>query len=519
MKRIMVLMLALIMLAGLTVGCNTTTNTPDAGQTSMTGQSQNEPELSGAKDTLIVGISSEPTSLNPVETSLVYNDAVLRLIYDNLIRLDDEMNYVPHLAESYEAISDTEWKFVLRESIRFSDGTPLTSEDVKASIEACNASAALSSFAAWLDEVRIEDDRTFVIVTKTPSSRILLDLAQYSYIAPKKLLDDTEYRFNEKPIGSGPYTLVEWKLGDRLIFKANEDYFLKEDKAKIPNLIWRIMPEGIARTIAIQEGEVDFLYDVQASDLPKLKDDQNIEVFSTPYSSPFYLCFNLKRPGMDNLYVRKAIAAAINRDNAVLLATNGYATPIISCAASGLLGSSDDGAEAYNVEKAKEYMAMSGLPEDQRTFTVLTKEEPFKIALESIQSDLLEIGVTLKIDMLDTATYTARGADGDFDMITGKSGVADILVYANSAFRTGAFVNFNFLADDYVDDLIDKGSQILDSAKREALIKELVTYCNENCFRTGIYQLSTTRAYNVKLKGFETNIVSLDRYNKLYWAE
>ena len=164
-------------------------------------------------------------------------------------------------------------------------------------------------------------------------------------------------------------------------------------------------------------------------------------------------------------------------------------------------------------------MAMSGLPEDQRTFTVLTKEEPFKIALESIQSDLLEIGVTLKIDMLDTATYTARGADGDFDMITGKSGVADILVYANSAFRTGAFVNFNFLADDYVDDLIDKGSQILDSAKREAIIKELVTYCNENCFRTGIYQLSTTRAYNVKLKGFETNIVSLDRYNKLYWAE
>ena len=112
MKRIMVLMLALIMLAGLTVGCNTTTNTPDAGQTSMTGQSQNEPELSGAKDTLIVGISSEPTSLNPVETSLVYNDAVLRLIYDNLIRLDDEMNYVPHLAESYEAIPNGNSCFV-----------------------------------------------------------------------------------------------------------------------------------------------------------------------------------------------------------------------------------------------------------------------------------------------------------------------------------------------------------------------------------------------------------------------
>jgi len=481
------------------------------------GQNNAEEGTGEAKDTLIVGISTEPTSLNPVETSLMYNDAVLRLIYDNLILLDDEMNFVPHLVESYEALSDVEWKFVLRENIKFSDGSDLTSEDVKASIEACNASPALSSFAAWLDEVRIVDDRTFIIVTNAPSSRLLLDLAQYSYIAPKELLENPEYKFNENPIGSGPYKLVDWKLGDRLVFVRNEDYFLAEAKAKIPNLIWRIMPEGIARTIALQSGEVDFLYDVQASDLQKLEADENITVFSTPYSSPFYLCFNLNRPGMDNVYVRKAIAAAINRDNASLLATNGYSTPIISCVASGLLGSTDEGAEPYDVEQAKEYMEMSGLPEDQRQFTVLTKEEPFKIALESIQSDLLEIGIELKIEMLDAATYTARGADGDFDMITGKSGVADILIYANSAFRTGAFVNFNFLADPYVDGLIDEGSKTLDPEAREAIIIELVTYCNENCFRTGIYQLATTRAFNKDLKGFKTNLISLDRYSLLSW--
>lgn len=504
MKKILCFLIVALMAAVSLMGCSAS-GTQDGG--------------SEKRDTLTVGISTEPTSLDPVETSLVYNDAVLRLLYDNLIRLDENMNYIPHLAESYEAISDTEWRFVLRENIKFTDGSAMTSEDVKASIEACNASAALSSFAAWLKEVRVEDERTFVIETIEPSSRILLDLAQYSYVAPKKLLEDHNYNYNKTPIGSGPYKLVEWRLGDRLIFEANEDYFLEEDEAKIKNLVWRIMPEGIARTIALQEGEVDFLYDVQASDLPKLDEDETIEVFSTPYSSPFYLCFNLNKPGMDNIYVRKAIAAAIDREKAVLLATNGYSTPIISCAASGLLGSTDDGAEPYNVEKAKEYMEMSGLPEDQRTFTVLTKEEPFKIALVSIQADLLEIGIDLKIEMLDPATYNARGADGDFDMMTGKSGVADILIYANSAFRSGAFVNFNFLEDPYVDGLIDEGSRTLDDGEREKIVKELVTYCNENCFRTGIYQLSTTRAYNADLKGFETNLISLDRYNTIYWAE
>ena len=471
------------------------------------------------KDTLSIAVSTGPTSLDPVETSLMYNDAVLRLLYDNLIRLDANMNFIPHLVESYDPVSDTEWRFLLRDGIRFSDGTPMTTEDVKASIEACNKSRALGSFAAWLKEVRIEDERTFVIVTREPTERLLLDLAQYSYVVPKKLLTEPNYRFNEKPIGSGPYKLVEWEPGNRLVFVANEDYFLPDDKARIPNLIWRIIPDGTERTLALRNGEVDFLYDVWANDLKELEEDPRIEVFSIPYSSPFYLCFNLKKPGMDNLNVRKAIAAAINRDNAVQLATGGYATPLISCAASGLLGSTDDGAQPYDLEKAREFMEKSGLPEDKRTFTVLTKEEPFKTALESIRSDLEEIGVTLNVQMLDTATYTARGADGDFDMITGKSGVADILIYANSAFKTGAFVNFNFLSDEYVDDLIDEGSRTLDATKREEIVTKLVTYCNENCFRTGIYQLSTTRAFDARLKGFETNLISFDRYNKLHWSE
>ena len=75
------------------------------------------------KDTLSIAVSTGPTSLDPVETSLMYNDAVLRLLYDNLIRLDANMNFIPHLVESYDPVSDTEWRFLLRDGIRFSDGT------------------------------------------------------------------------------------------------------------------------------------------------------------------------------------------------------------------------------------------------------------------------------------------------------------------------------------------------------------------------------------------------------------
>ncbi|HOG00548.1 MAG: Glutathione-binding protein GsiB precursor [Firmicutes bacterium ADurb.Bin248] len=521
MKRLVSLLLVSVMLMGAIVGCTAKTPADDTQQSPPPATGNVPAESAGPaepakKDTLVVGISVEPQTLNVAEVGLLYTDTVNRLLYDTLVRLDQDMNVVPQLAESFEPLSDTEWKFVLREGVKFSDGSVVTSEDAKASIELVAASAAIGAYAGWLKEIKIIDERTFIVVTKQPSERMLADLCTYSFIVPKKLID-SGYNFSEGPVGTGPYRLVEWKRGDRLIFVANDEYFLEEDRAAIKNLIWRIMPEGIARTIALENGEVDFLFDVQASDLKQLEANENIEVYSTPYASPFYIAFNLNKPGMDNLNVRKAIAAAINRDNATLLATDGYSPTFYSCAIPGMLGSTNENAEPYNVEKAKEYIAASGLSGDQLKFTVICKEEPFKIALESIQADLLEIGVALDVQMMDTATYTARGAEGSFDMITGKYNAFDLLAYAEGAFKTGAAFNFNFISDPYIDGLIEKGTGTIDNEARGAIIEELISYCNGLALRTGIYQLTTIRAFNKDLGGFTTNLNSYDRFNKLYW--
>jgi peptide/nickel transport system substrate-binding protein len=524
MKRIVnLVLLAAMVLAMLTAcaGNTTATEAPAATEAALTEvATEATTDIAATEavkdDTLIVAVSTEPQTLNVADVALLYTDAVLRLLYSNLVRLDSDMTYVPDLAESYEAISDTEWKFVLREGVTFSDGTPVTSEDCAASIQLVHDSAAIGAYAAWLKEVKIIDDRTFVIVTEEPSERILLDLAHYNYIVPKKLIDEG-YNFSENPVGTGPYTLVEWKLGDRLVFKAREDYFNPEEAAQIENLIWRIMPEGVSRTIALENGEVDFLYDVQATDLAQLSENPEITVYSTDYASPFYLAFNTTKPGMDDINVRKAIASAINRDNATLLATNGYSSTITSAFAPNLLGSSDVNAVGYDVAKAKEYMAASAYNGQTLTYTVITKEEPFKIALESVQADLLEIGINLQIELLDASTYTARGKAGEFDMIVGKYGTSDLLIYAAGAFKTGGAFNFNFVSDEYIDNLIDTGLKTIDQEERAAIITELVEYVNDQCYRTGIYLLTTTRAFNANLDGFETNLESYDQINKLYW--
>lgn len=511
MKRIAVTMLTLVMMLGLLVGCGggSKTQTPDNGP-----QPQGSDSSAVSKETLTIAVSTEPTSLNVGETNLVYDIEVWQMIYSRLIRYDADMRFENDLVESYENLSDTEWKFTLRQGIKFSDGSALTSEDVSASLWAIHDSAAVAAYAAWLDEVEIVDDYNFIIHTDGPSARMLMDLAQSCFIVPSELLE-SGYNFNEAPVGSGPYVLTEWVKGDHLSFIANEDYYISENVPAIKNVTYRIIPEGVSRTIALQNGEVDYLYDVQASDVETLRADSNVEVFSDVCASPFYLCYNLDKPIMQEINVRKAIAMGINRENASLVATGGLAEPLYSGFAMGLLGSSDEKAVRYDPDTAKELLA--GYTAEQLTFNIVTKEEVFRVALESVQADMNEIGVTLKITMVDNATYTNLASSGDYDMVVGKVTGVNQLATLQSSMQTGAPYGQCHLSDAFVDESLEKALTIVDDAQRAEVIKSVIDYCDENCYRIGIYQLCNTRAYNASLRGFECNMTGYDRFEKLTW--
>jgi len=534
MKKVGILFLALVLVISMMTACTKTTppeetaigsepvtesevtvesEVPVESEATAEVEDDTETEVT-TKDRIILAISTSPDTFDPNYEGILFNDAVLRLVYDGLIRLTENNEFEPWLAESYEAISDTEWKFTLRD-VYFSDGTKVTSEDCAASIQATHDSATLAPYASWLDSVEILDEKNFIIHTVTPSSRIELDLAHYNYIIPAYTVG-TDYDYDSNPVGTGPYKLVEWQRGDHLLFEAKPDYFMADDAAQIKYLEWRIIPEGISRTIALQNGEVDFVYDVQSTDLAQLESDENVTVYSTDYASPFYMAFNLTKEPTNNVNLRKAIASAINRENASAVATNSYSKPINSCFVPGMLGFTDEFSVKTDLEAAKTYLADSGLP-GNLSLTVITKEAVMKTALESVQADLQQIGITLNIELLDLATYTARGADLDFDMIVGKYGTSDLLIYSQGAFVTDGPFNFNGIADPELDALILQGVSTIDKSERAEIINQIIEQVDGNVYRTGIYLLTTTRAYNSKLAGFETNIESYDRYNKLYW--
>lgn len=511
MKRILAILLALTM--AILAGC-TTANVAAPGDTS--------PESAGAssgtaKDTLIVAMETEPSSMNPTSSTLAFDQLYWDACWATLTRYDDDMNLVPYMCESFESIDDTNWRFVMRDNLKFSDGTDITADDIAASIQAAKDSGARSSYAYWYSTITAEDDRTFVLTTTEPVADLLHYLSLIN-ILPKTIIEDENYNYAENPVCSGPYKLLSWSKSNQVTYTANEHFFL-EGLPKIPNLTIRIMPEGISRTIALQNGEVDYLVDVQATDIASLQEAEGIEVLEAPYCSPFYMNFNITSVAGGNEYFRKAVSAAINRANASMAGAGGHATPLASCRPMGLYGSTDENAIDTNFEAAKEYIAQSGLSDDDLNVVCVVKEEPFRLALESIQADLQQIGIKMEIRMVDNATYSDLPKSNDYTMSVGKLASPSLGWGFESCFHSTATYNHCHVYEDYVDEMIDKIKSTVDIEEREGLIKEFISYINAKSYVIGIYQMTSVRAYSSKLGGVKLNPEAVDAFEQFYWID
>ena len=255
-KKIAALLMALMMSISMIAGCGaeeeeapaeeeqqTETTLPEAEKEEE--HMAEEPEKAAHADSLVLAMASEPTTLNPYDHAAVTSSYMNQLTYNKLFRLDvDTLEPVCDLCESYENIDELTWRFKLREGVKFHDGSELTAEDVKASLEYARTFTASDKYTKFWSTVTVVDGYTVEIKTHTPYALILNDLATNGNTILPKALIDSGNDFNINPIGTGPYKYVEWTLGEKVTFVKNEDYFDKDHQPHITNLVWKIIPEG-----------------------------------------------------------------------------------------------------------------------------------------------------------------------------------------------------------------------------------------------------------------------------------
>lgn len=461
----------------------------------------------GYKNTLTWAQGADVTSLDPHQGKETPAVQVNTQIFDTLVTVDPETNeVVPQIAESWEQTDDQTYVFKIREGIKFHDGSDLTAEDVKFSLDRARNSAAVSYIVNFIEEVTVDDDHTVTVKTTAPYAPTLRNLAiPFAAIVPKAVVEADENAFIQNPVGSGPYKFVEWNHGDHVTLKAFDDYYA--GKPETENLIMKVIPETSQRTIALETGEVDLAYDLAVNDIPKVNSDDKLTVYEIPSLTCWYVSMNMNKKPFDNPKVREAMSMAIDRQTIIDTINAGSGQTADAIIAPAVFGYYSTGVKEYNPTKAKELLAEAGYPNGFST-TLWVNDNQSRIEMcQAMQAMLLEVGVQCNLEVLEFGSFISRTTAGDHDLAyfgwTSSSGDADYSYYSlEHSTQQGAAGNRSFLADPDVDKLIEEARSNTNEEERKELYKELAIKLDEINNNIPVYYSSINVGANKKVEGF-----------------
>ena len=492
----------------------------DAKETTAEAGKDSGSKGTSSKDTLIIATANETPSVTTNLHNATAGDYINQMTHEGLFYASADLTPQPALAESYEIVSDTEWVFKLRQGAKFHNGQEVKAADVKASLELCKESPQVSQYGDAVESVEVIDDYTVKITTNGPHSGLLSDLSHHgNAILPADLIA-SGHDFNKEPIGTGPYKFVAWNKGESIELEANEDYW--GEVPAIKHVIWKIIPEGSSRTMALEAGEVDMIIEVESTDLSRLQDNPDIVTVNEPGTGHNWVMINNEKAPFDNVDFRRAIDAAVDKNAVVQVALNGQGSVSDSMLPECFPGVVTDGAPTYDPEKAKEYLAASGLSPAECTFSIICSDDTKLRAGQVIQSSLKEnLGIDITLESMDLATYLDKTAVGDYQAAIGGYTSSDVLAHCMGVYHSKSIDGSNKTRtnEPAIDELIDKLQATLDPEENVKVVTELSKAVNENCPQIPLYLRNNVRAYAKGLQGFNLNAGGNTFYEQMSWGE
>lgn len=384
--------------------------------------------------TLVIALSDDPGHFNPGITTGFNVHAVTGSMFNGLVELDDNANPHPDLAQSWEVSDDsTTYTFHLADGVRWHDGEPMTSADVKFTFENIllnyhsRTKGGLSGILASIDT---PDDTTVVFNFTQPYAALLQRLnSTEAPILPKHVyegVDDVQTAdANLSPVGTGPFKLESYQIDNEITLVRNDDYF----KAGLPYLdrvVFRVIPDQNTQVLALEEGEVDYIWRVPGGEIERLSGTDSITLHNVNSGPGGGFCiptltFNSDREVFSDLRVRQAIAHAVNRDQIVaqvLFGQGRVATgPINSQMA---FAYSDDVTDyAYDVDRANALLDEAGYASDGTRFSIDLLVFSFGVFPkygEVMRQNLAEVGIDVEVTPLDRSAFIPRVfGERDFD--------------------------------------------------------------------------------------------------------
>ncbi len=429
--------------------------------------------------TAVMLIESSPLNLDPRIGTDAQSERIGELIFEGLVRRDDNFELKPRLAESWEIPDPLTYIFHLRHDVRFHDGRAMTSADVKWTLDSLldgKLRSAKASAYRYVDRVEAPDAFTVVIHLKEPFAALLWNLSDGALgVVPNGAGEELA----RHPIGTGPFRFVSEAPDRDVVVERNEQYWGK--RAGLARVRFNVVPDATTRALELRKGSADAEINALPGDMvPALARQPQLVVERAPGTSYQYLAINLRDPILKNVLVRQALAYAIDREPLIHYLWRDMARP-----ANSVLPPQhwayDANAKNYphDAAKARELLDEAGYHPDASgvRFHLVMKtstDETTRLLCAVLQQQLREVGIALDIRSYEFATFYADVVKGAFQLyslrwVGGSNQDPDVF---ENVFDTASFApkraNRGYYSNPEVDELIAEGRRSVDEKERAA---------------------------------------------------
>ncbi|GHV38587.1 diguanylate phosphodiesterase [Synergistales bacterium] len=433
-------------------------------------------------DTLTVAVPADSKSLDPHAAPDLASTAVMTQIMESLVTIDSKGEIVPLLAESFEKLDDLNYKFVLRKGVKFHNGEELKAGDVKFTFTRAVKTGKVIDYVVRnidIDNIKIVDDYTIIVPSRTPDSSFLACLSHYcaGVILSERAVNEAGENVGTQPVGTGPYKFVSWQKANRVTLERFDGYW--GNAAKVKNLVFRPITEGTNRCIELETGGVDVVTSLLPIDVNRVEENSKLSLIRVPAPSVMYLGMNISEDPIKDIRVRKAISLAIDNRAIVKIAFKGVGLP-----ARGPVPPTIKYYDASlpenlpDLDKAKALMEEAGYKDGFKTELWCRDDKSYIDTATIIQAQLKKINVDVDVQVMEWGAFLEKLKQREQKLYlqAWNSVIADpdyslFGVFHSSQKLTG--LNRSVYGNPEVDKLLDEGKLVGDSPEREAIYHKL----------------------------------------------
>lgn len=462
----------------------------------------------GKNDTLVIAWQSSPTNLDGRVGNDNASGRMFDLIYSGLVRITPDMNYAPDVAEKWDMPDDKTIVFHLNPNAKFHNGQPVKASDVKWTYDSLMDPKFVTSKKsgyATVDHIEAPDDHTVIFKLKEPNGGLFDNLTLG--IIPTGA--DTNV-YKTKPIGCGPYKVVNFTPDDRVELEAFDQWHLGAPKIK--HVIVRVIPDATTRVLELRRGTVNFeVNNIPFENVNEFSKNPDFKVTKTPGSVWQYLMFNLHDPILAKLQVRQSIAYAIDRQKLARDAMRGYAVPTDTIFGQGHWARAEGlPSYPYDTNKANQLLDQAGYkngPQGRFALTFKTSNDAEALLrVQMMQQMLKEVGINVTIEQSEFGTFMEAIGKGNFQLYSlSRNGVQDPdylynIIYSKNAPPEGQ--NRGYYSNPRVDQLLVEGRGTFDRAKRKPIYDEVQKLVQQDLPYLSLYHQINAAVMRKNIDGY-----------------